>query len=203
MRIFYRENEMGFRAPSNQITVVYADGYVSAANIIEARIQAFAGYTSRLWDVGFYDANKATLDSDQRVIFLGGPDENSAAAAYAKVFSNQEKAFGCVYSIAGSKALIYPTGEAPDDSLQPDDSTHFYSDSCGNTRSKNSFASLSGIESSSVYQAVAGVFGGGLFNRMLKPKVPTRQEQLETGCEEFMQQRFARWVNFDATRATP
>jgi len=130
---------MSFAMPAKQVTVVYVDEYVSAANVIEARIQAFTGYKSRLWDVSFYESNKGTLDSDHLVLFLGGFEENVAAKTYEKVFEVTEKACGCVYSIAGSKALIYPTGDASHNALRLDGTTYFYSDSEGNTRAKESF----------------------------------------------------------------
>lgn len=189
---------MGFGVPSKRITVVYSNDYVSAANIIEARIQAFAGYTSRLWDVSFYEANKATLDSDQLVLFLGGFDENPAAGTYAKVFSNKEKVCGCFYSIAGSKALIFPTGEVSENPVNPDGAANFYSDSAGNTRSGNGHASISNIDLSVLLKPATGMIGG-LIDRVFTPKSVSRQEQLECGCEEFMQKRFAGWVGYSAT----
>ena len=198
------EAKMGFSAQAKQITVVYAKGYDSAANIIEARIQAFPGYTSRLWDISFYDANKATLDSDRRVIFLGSFDENPAAGAYAKIFKAKEKGRGCYHAIAGSKALIYPTGEESDNSIRLDDGVQFYTDSAGTTRSKNGFTeidtSLFFITKPTILQKLAsGLLGSLGVDHLLKPTAPSKPEQLENGCEEFMEKRFATWVGFTAS----
>jgi len=185
---------MSFSAPTNQITVVYANEYESAANIIEARIQAFPGYVSRLWDVSFYAANKVTLDSEHRVLFLGGFDENPAAGAYAKVFTSMEKACGCFFSLAGSKALIYPTGETTDNHIRLDGPTHFYSDSAGNTRSGDKRDKIEGLDLSFLQKSTWDAVGSWFTDRMRTQKNSPRQEQLEWGCEEFMQKRFARWV---------
>lgn len=195
---------MGFNTQAKQITVVYAKGYESAANIIEARIQAFPDYTSRLWDISFYDANKATLDSSQRVIFLGSFDENPAAGTYEKVFKVKEKGRGCYYAIAGSKALIYPTGEGADNSIELDDGVQFYTDSEGSTRSKNSLAesnaSLFLFTKPTILQKMAyGMLDSLGIDRLLKPTAPSKLEQLENGCEEFMEKRFAKWVGFIAS----
>lgn len=188
---------MSFAMPAKQVTVVYVDEYVSAANVIEARIQAFTGYKSRLWDVSFYESNKGTLDSDHLVLFLGGFEENVAAKTYEKVFEVTEKACGCVYSIAGSKALIYPTGDASHNALRLDGTTYFYSDSEGNTRAKESFTDFS------IWRNAAklglGVVGEWLADRLLPDPSVSRQAQLEAGCEEFMQKRFAPWVGYKPT----
>lgn len=192
---------MSFSVPTKQITVVYPNEYESAANIIEARIQAFPGHTSRLWDISFYAANKATLDSDHRVLFLGGFDENPAAAAYAKVFDSTEKACGCCYAIAGSKALIYSTDQASESRIRMDGTTHFYSDTAGNTRSSNGQASIESLDSSILQKAALGAVGGWLMDRIRAPKTSTRLEQLEMGCEEFMQKRFASWVGSTSPEA--
>jgi hypothetical protein len=190
---------MGFGAQAKQITVVYAKDYEGGANIIEARIQAFSGYTSRLWGISFYEANKATLDSDQRVLFLGGFDENSAAGKYEKVFDNREKGRGCIHAIAGSKALIYPTGDASDDTIRLTGGARFRTDSKGNTTSgselpKIDFPNLN-FKSTIWRKAAFGILGM-LTDRMLTPNEPTKQQQLENGCEEFMEKRFAKWVGF-------
>jgi len=190
---------MGFGAQARQITVVYAKDYEGGANIIESRIQAFSGYTSRLWDISFYEANKATLDSHQRVLFLGGFDENSAAGKYEKVFDNREKGRGCIHSIAGSKALIYPTGDASDDTIRLTGGARFHTDSKGNTTSGNeplqiNVANLI-LKPTILRKAAFGVLGM-LTDRLLTPNGPTKQQQLENGCEEFMEKRFAKWVGF-------
>ncbi|WP_154501642.1 hypothetical protein [Pseudomonas mandelii] len=190
---------MGFGAQARQITVVYAKDYESGANIIEARIQAFSGYTSRLWDISFYEANKATLDSDQRVLFLGDFDENPAAGKYEKVFDNREKGRGCIHAIAGSKALIYPTGDASDDTIWLTGGAQFHTDSKGNTTSGNEppqidVANLN-LKPTILRKAAFGILGM-LADRLLTPNGPTKQQQLENGCEEFMEKRFAKWVGF-------
>ncbi|WP_185752702.1 hypothetical protein [Pseudomonas fluorescens] len=190
---------MDFGAQTRQITVVYAKDYEGGANIIEARIQAFSGYTSRLWDISFYEANKATLDSDQRVLFLGGFDENLAAGKYAKIFNSREKGRGCMHAIAGSKALIYPTGDASDDTIRLTGGARFHTDSKGNTTSGKEppqidFANLN-LKPTILQKAAFGILGM-LPDRLFSPNGPTKQQQLENGCEEFMEKRFAKWVGF-------
>ncbi|MGK8285685.1 hypothetical protein ACRS2Y_01260 [Pseudomonas putida] len=180
--------------------MVYADDYVSAANIIEAGIQAYTGYQSRLWNVKDYEAAKCTLDSDQLVLFLGDFEENAAAKAYAKVFERTEKANGCVYSIAGSKALIHATGEAAQDPLPVNSATHFYSDSDGVTHAKAS-VEASQVADSSIWRSaaqlgLAGV-GGWLIEKLTAQQSVSRQEQVEVGCKAFMTKRFADWVKYD------
>lgn len=189
---------MNFNAQAKQITVVYAKDYEGGANIIEARVQAFPGYTTRLWDISFYDANKATMDSDQRVLFLGGFDENAAAGKYAKVFVDKEKGSGCFHAVAGSKALIYPTGNAPDDIVSHGGQANFHTDSKGNTASTStpSFSSISlwGSKPTALQRATFGLFGSTVHDFLFAPPTTTKQEQLENGCEEFMEKRFAKWV---------
>lgn len=190
---------MNFGAQAKQITVVYAKDYEGGANIIEARIQAFAGYTCRLWDISFYEANKATLDSDQRVLFLGGFDENPAAGKYAKVFDDREKGRGCFHAITGSKALIYPTGDALDNTIRLTGGARFHTDSTGNTTSGKElpqidFANLN-VKSTILQKAAFGLLGM-LPDRLFTPNALIKQQQLENGCEEFMEKRFAKWVGF-------
>lgn len=190
---------MNFAMPPKQVTVVYASEYVSAANVIEARVQAFIGFQSRLWEVEEYVANKCTLDSDQLVLFLGNFEENAAAKAYKRVFEAAENVYGCIYSIAGSKALIYATGEAP--TTQPSaKGAHFYCDSDGNTRTTANLEALHASGASILRHAAKVGFGGvgGWVVEKLTPQLSiSRQEQLETGCEQFMKDRFARWVGYN------
>ncbi|MEB0007245.1 hypothetical protein QN412_21110 [Pseudomonas sp. RTB3] len=201
----------GFSSQSKQVTVVYSKGYESGANIIEAGIQAFSGYTSRLWDIDFYDANKATLSSDQFVLFLGGFDENAASKKYEKVFVNTEKVRGCVHAIAGSKALIYPTGEVADNTQELAGGVHFYTDSEGNTSSKSSSTffevqKLSGALLAQPKRSLAttmkfaafGFLGNLLPDDLLTSSATIKQNQMEAGSEEFMQRRFAKWVGYAA-----
>lgn len=189
---------MSFTTASKQVTVVYADGYVSAANLIEARIQAFAGFKSRLWDVDDYMTNKFSLDSDQLVLFLGDLEENAAAKTYANVFQTTERACGCVFSIAGAKAWIYATGEAQDQPPPLDGAANFYGDSEGNTRSKDSFSQLSDTTATWRKAVRVGLGGvpGWLIDKLIPEDNVSRVTQLEAGCNAFMATQFANWVGF-------